>query len=295
MKQTVLISCAIIVGLFALTSCGNDFKKLPGGVEYKILKSGEGKENIKIGDVITIHMINLNDKDSAIMDSHKKQPGSNGQPFQVPVKASRGKYDIMAWVTSLKKGDSAIYLIPVDSVFPKDEMRPQFFKAHTKMKLTIAVVDKMSEAQAQQKQMDEMKAEATKEDAMIQSYITEKGLKDVQKTPEGLYYIITKKGTGANAATGETASMNYRGSLLNGKMFDSNLDTIFHHVQPFEFKLNQHQVIQGWDIGVALLNKGAKATFIVPSVLGYGPQDRGDRLPANSVLVFDVELLNIKK
>jgi FKBP-type peptidyl-prolyl cis-trans isomerase FkpA len=84
------------------------------------------------------------------------------------------------------------------------------------------------------------------------------------------------------------------------KKFDSNEDPAFQHVQPFTFNLGTGQVIPGWDEGIALLNKGAKAKLLIPSPLAYG--DRGmpgspanpEGIPANSVLIFDVEVKNIK-
>jgi FKBP-type peptidyl-prolyl cis-trans isomerase len=94
--------------------------------------------------------------------------------------------------------------------------------------------------------------------------------------------------------------MNYTGTLLNGKKFDSNEDPAFQHVEPFEFTLGQGQVIRGWDEGIALLNVGAKAKLLIPSPMAYG--DRGmpgnpanpDGIPANSPLVFDVQVKAIK-
>ncbi len=294
MRNIIKISLCSLC-LFAVISCNQmgGFKKLAGGVEYKILKDGSTKTNIKVGDVVSVYIINSTDKDSIIMDSHKSQNGMPPKPFTIPIKASQGKFDIMGWLIKLRKGDSAVFMIPTDSIFPDEKMRPPFIKAHSKVKSVITVVDVMSEAQAQQKQMDEMKKVAADQDGMIQSYIAEKGLKDVKKTASGLYYIITKAGSGANAEAGKMVKMNYTGQLLNGKKFDSNVDTTFHHVKPFEFTLGQHQVSPGWDEGVELLNKGAKATFIVPSALGYGPQ-ANQAIPANSVLVFDVELVSFK-
>jgi FKBP-type peptidyl-prolyl cis-trans isomerase len=116
---------------------------------------------------------------------------------------------------------------------------------------------------------------------------------NAQKTPEGLYYVITEKGTGDAPKQGQTVIANYRGKLLNGTTFDSNMDQEFKHVSPFSFALGQHMVIQGWDIGFSLLNKGSKATLYIPSNLGYGEQAQGP-IPANAPLIFDVELVDIK-
>ena len=113
-------------------------------------------------------------------------------------------------------------------------------------------------------------------------------------TPSGLQYIDTKVGTGASPKTGQTCVMHYTGWLYeNGKKgakFDSSLD----HGEPFEFKIGMHQVIAGWDEGVATMKVGGKRTLIIPPELGYGARGAGGVIPPNATLMFDVELLGIK-
>jgi FKBP-type peptidyl-prolyl cis-trans isomerase FkpA len=99
------------------------------------------------------------------------------------------------------------------------------------------------------------------------------------------------------AKPGQMVTMNYIGKTLEGKQFDANVDASFKPLKgrdPFTFPLGAHQVIKGWDEGVALLKKGSKATFYIPSPLAYGPQAQGPDLPANSILVFNVEVVDIK-
>jgi len=86
--------------------------------------------------------------------------------------------------------------------------------------------------------------------------------------------------------------------LLNGKMFDSNTDSSSTHKEPLKVNMTNDYtlgvpVIKGWTDGLTLLNKGAKAKFYVPSVLGYGKQAIRDLIPENSILMFDIEVVNI--
>jgi FKBP-type peptidyl-prolyl cis-trans isomerase len=76
---------------------------------------------------------------------------------------------------------------------------------------------------------------------------------------------------------------------MNGKKFDSSRD----RGQPFEFVLGQHMVIEGWDEGIAQLSKGTIANLYIPSSLAYGPNGNSG-IPPNSVLIFNVELIDIK-
>ena len=113
-------------------------------------------------------------------------------------------------------------------------------------------------------------------------------------TPSGLQIIDTKVGTGATPKTGQTCVMHYTGWLYEngakGKKFDSSLD----RGQPFEFPLGRHQVIAGWDEGVASMKVGGKRTLIIPPELGYGARGAGGVIPPNATLIFDVELLEVK-
>ena len=115
----------------------------------------------------------------------------------------------------------------------------------------------------------------------------------VVKTASGLQYQEEVVGTGAVAKSGQTASVNYTGMFTNGTKFDSNVDPAFGHVQPFSFQLGAGQVIKGWDEGVAGMKVGGKRKLIIPASLGYGAQANGP-IPANSTLVFEVELLGVQ-
>jgi peptidylprolyl isomerase len=113
-------------------------------------------------------------------------------------------------------------------------------------------------------------------------------------TASGLQIIDTKVGAGASPRTGQTCVMHYTGWLYEngakGKKFDSSVDS----GQPFEFKIGTHQVIAGWDEGVATMKVGGKRTLIIPPTLGYGTQGAGGVIPPNATLIFDVELLAVK-
>lgn len=110
------------------------------------------------------------------------------------------------------------------------------------------------------------------------------------KTDSGLYYKIIEKGNGAKAQKGKTVSVHYTGALENGDVFDSS----YKRNEPIDFVLGTGQVISGWDEGISLLNVGDKARFVIPSNLGYGSRGAGGVIPPNAILVFDVELKNVK-
>lgn len=109
------------------------------------------------------------------------------------------------------------------------------------------------------------------------------------KTESGLRYKFIQRGNGKKAESGKTVSVHYSGTLENGKVFDSSYSR-----KPIEFPLGQGHVIEGWDEGIALLQVGDKARFVIPSHLAYGSQGAGGVIPPNATLIFDVELMDVK-
>jgi len=109
----------------------------------------------------------------------------------------------------------------------------------------------------------------------------------VQTTGSGLQYVVLKEGTGVQPKPTDSVTVHYVGTLTNGKEFDSSVK----QGRPATFVLNQ--VIPGWTEGVQLMKEGGKYRFFIPSELGYGPQGSPPVIEPNSVLVFEVELLNV--
>ncbi|MGI4787325.1 MAG: FKBP-type peptidyl-prolyl cis-trans isomerase [Janthinobacterium lividum] len=109
--------------------------------------------------------------------------------------------------------------------------------------------------------------------------------------PGGLKYYDMTVGTGATPKNGQTASMRYTGTLLDGTKFDSSYD---RGTAPFDFPLGQGKVIPGWDEGVATMKVGGKRRLVIPSTLAYGATPPTPAIPPNSTLVFDVELVGVK-
>ena len=114
---------------------------------------------------------------------------------------------------------------------------------------------------------------------------------NVAQTPSGIWYIIQKPGTGVKPTVGKTVRVKYSGSLLSGKVFDSS------DIQgkPFEFQVGVGQVIKGWDETVLDMKIGEKRLTVIPPELAYGDREMGNGIiPANSFLVFEVELIGMK-
>lgn len=141
---------------------------------------------------------------------------------------------------------------------------------------------KINEAASKKAEAD-AKASLEKGKKFLEENAKKKG---VTVTKSGLQYEVLKEGKGPKPKATDKVKVHYVGTLIDGKKFDSSID----RNEPAEFPLNQ--VIPGWTEGVQLMNVGSKYKFVLPSELAYGAQGAGT-IPANSVLVFEVELLGI--
>ncbi len=313
MFKKVKFFVPVIAGFCLLQACNKksvDFKKADNGVEYKLFaknKSGAYESKTapakadtvgrpKEGQVLTMDMKYFTQtkagKDTLLFDTHK-----NGFPVQIPIMKSTFKGGLEDAFSLVRPGDSAVFRISADSLFAKtfQQPMPPFIKKGSQLTFQVVAQKVQSQQEAmmdQQKMMMEfMEKQNKKDEQVIQDYVKKEGLK-AQKTASGLYYVVNQPGSGAPAKAGQTVAVKYKGTLLDGTVFDTS-DNPQLGGKPFEFTLGQQQVIRGWDEGIALLNKGAKGTLLVPSTMGYGPQAQG-KIPANSVLRFDVELVDVK-
>ncbi|WP_440877609.1 FKBP-type peptidyl-prolyl cis-trans isomerase [Thalassotalea sp. PLHSN55] len=142
----------------------------------------------------------------------------------------------------------------------------------------------------QAKQQEQAAVEAEASLAEGQKFLEENAKKEgVQVTESGIQYQVLTEGEGAKPVATDTVTVHYKGTFLNGEEFDSS----YSRNQPAVFPLNR--VIAGWTEGVQLMSVGSKYKFTIPSDLAYGPAGNPPRIPGNSVLEFEIELLDIQQ
>ena len=114
---------------------------------------------------------------------------------------------------------------------------------------------------------------------------------NAKRTPTGLRYVVLSEGKGDLAKPGDLVSVLYTGWLLDGTKFDESIDP----AKPFEFRLGRNLVIEGWDQGIQLMRPVEKLVLIVPFELGYGSLGHRPAIPGRATLIFEVQLIDVKK
>jgi len=145
-------------------------------------------------------------------------------------------------------------------------------------------------AAVRQEQMEKQQVESEAALKKGEDYLVENAKKDgVKSTESGLQYEVLASGEGASPSATDTVEVHYHGTLIDGSVFDSSVE----RGAPAKFPVNR--VISGWTEALQLMKVGDKWRLHIPADLAYGAQSPSPKIPANSTLVFEVELLNIEK
>ncbi|GAB3915082.1 hypothetical protein GCM10028803_61410 [Larkinella knui] len=286
LKTISKLSLLVVV----LASCDNNRVQVTEtGLKYKFHEDVEDTRKAKVGDVMTFNITVKNSKDSTLGSSYL-----NGSPVKQPLQASTFKGSLEEGLALLSKGDSATIYVNADSIAGRSQQPlPPFIPKGSDIAYTIKVIDVQSMEEFQKAQVAVREKQKGVDEKTIADFVAKNKLAG-QKTASGLYYVITQPGTGASPSSGDVVKVKYTGKLMNGKVFDSS-DKNPQTQGGIDFPLGQGAVIPGWEEGVRQLKKGGKGTLIIPSSLAYGVEGAPGAIPPNSVIMFDVELVDIKK
>ncbi len=304
MKNSVLLF--VFVAMLSV-ACSNS-KETPSGLKYSLVKKGDGVL-AKKGEILVMNFVLKDGKDSILSESKK-----NPFPTMLQHMDSVPKGDVVTEVIQLlSKGDSATFKVSATKLFQGGQFPPGIDSASV-FTFYVGISDIITEERAREvqneivaKQTEKAKLEEdlqlAKDTTAIADFLKTKSIV-AQKTASGISYVITKPGKGETAKTGQSVKVNYAGYLLDGACFDSSIESIakannvFNEARkpyaPLDVTLGYRQVIPGWEEALGLMSKGSKMTVYIPSTLGYGAQGNGPRIPGNSNLMFEMEMMDIK-
>jgi FKBP-type peptidyl-prolyl cis-trans isomerase len=297
----------LCLGVIFLVSCKQDFQKGPKGLEYKIISNGNGT-SMKYGDFMQMQIAQYinNGKTDSLMSDTRTSSGAVVQPLD-SMSIPPDYYKI---ISKMKKGDSLVLRMLADSLIAQNPGgMPPFIKKGYYLLTTVKLLNVFkNEADADKARKAEMIIQRAKDsvaniellkqdDKAIQDYLKKNKI-TAKRAPLGTYVQILQLGTGAQLDTSVVVKVNYTGRTMDGKVFDSNTDPSKSHVEPFLVNLTDDKslgsgVINGWYDGLKMLSKGAKAKFFIPSTLAYGKQGAGADIKPNSILMFDIDVVDV--
>jgi peptidylprolyl isomerase len=272
---------SILIALFSVMfifGCSNnqDTVTLKSGLKYSDIKVGTGAET-KNGDLAEIHFRGWIIRDSSDLfadwsvDSTKRADLiADSYAMNQSIKIVLGTESFIKGseegIAGMKTGGQRTIIVPSNLAYGPEGMGP--VPPNSSIKVVVELL-------------------STKESVEAKMWDVDSTL--FKETSSGLKYAIITEGEGELIGKEKQVTVHYSGFLLDGNKFDSSVE----RDEPFTFVAGVGQVIPGWDEGVQLLKKGGKGRFIIPSNLAYGDRDLG-KIPPNSTLIFDVEVLDVK-
>lgn len=281
----------VLAGLF-LFACNliqnekGELKTTKSGIGYKFHVENKSAKMPEIGSILTMRL-DYGTEDTIFYSSSFIPEGV--MLFQLSESEYEG--DLYEALAMMHVGDSASFMLDAESFFLKTARFPEipeFAEGIDKLLFNVKLEKAQSEAEREAELEEEMAEARMAEEDKIKQYLEDNNI-TTQPNESGMYYIEHTRGKGASPKAGDRVKVHYTGTLLDGTKFDSSVD----RNQPFEFVLGRGQVIPGWDEGIALMNEGTKANFVLPSHMAYGERGAGASIPPFAPLVFEVELLEV--
>ncbi|MBS1737769.1 MAG: FKBP-type peptidyl-prolyl cis-trans isomerase [Bacteroidetes bacterium] len=292
-KVFYLLAAAFIV---FTTGCQDQrFKKVKGGLEYKIIR-GNGDKEIKYGNSIEFKV------QQYYNDSLLSNPFDT-VPQVIDIDSTKLPAEYVAIFKAAKKGDSIVARISTDTI-KKTNALPPFAKDHQYFSYRFKIVNVFTDAAqaevAKQKAIDNMRIvdslqkvkQVSIDDKTITDYLAKNNIKAV-KTPQGTYVEVQEPGTGEKVDTGKAVTVLYKGMLLDGLVFDQSYDSTGKATKPFTFMIGQPGAIEGWSDGMVYFNKGGKGRLFIPSGRAWGSRGAGADIKPNTPVMFEVTISDV--
>jgi len=321
MKTKIMLFAACVMALM-IASCSTQYKKTKSGLVYKIFGSSSKDSVAKTDNVVKFNVV-WKFKDSVLYDSHGKMP-----QYAAVSDRLKDSYSYLEILPQLKKGDSAIVVVSVDTLFKKGyQQQFAFAKKGDRVNIYMKVLDvfrdeakaktdadaeyakdkprqdkEMQEAMVkQEEERKKMIAEAKKQKAIEIEQLKKSGEIDKEEK-EILAYLAKKKITNYKKVQGTYVVVKEKGNgepAVNGKFlrvkYEGRVlatDSVFQ-ANEYTFPLGESAVIEGWDQGLTEFNEGGKGTLYIPGYLAYGANDGPPANKPYAGLIFEVEILKV--
>ncbi len=287
-QKKLLFTFLGLIAAFVISSCGSKFsgyQETDTGLYYKF-HIQEDSESPKLGDVVTLNMV-YGVEDSVLFNSSEVP-----RAFQLVLQESQYGGDIYECLSMLSLGDSASFMVKADSFFyitAGAPSLPSYVDSTSYMDFHIALKKFQTQDEAKADQEAELKILQEKEAGIIEKYVNDNNI-SVKPDDEGLYFIRSKKTNGQKVKEGKIILINYTLKFTNGE----TLFTTFTKGELIDFEYGTRFDTKGFTKGIGMMRKGEKATFIVPSSLGFGATGAGQSVGPYTPLIYEIEVVDIK-
>lgn len=217
----------------------------------------------------------------------------NSSPLTIEYGKQFDTRGFMQGLGLMRKGGKAKFIVP--SMIGVGNYGMQGVEAFTTLLYEVELLDIiLYETEVNQKKQEEKRRNTEREKitdierVKLDDYLKRNGITQ-KPLSSGMYYVESKNGNGKQVQHGNTVEVHYKLYNINGDVLDSSFD----NGSPFKFVIGTGAVIEGWELGIKKMRQGAQATLIIPSNMAYGINGRGENIPPNTTLIFDVELVSV--
>lgn len=284
-RRIINITCwfagLLLVSVFSCTNDGYSVSNT--GLKFRFVEEKEGRKP-QTGDMMRLHL-KYKDKDGkTLYDS-----GILGEAFVLELTAPTFSGGIEEGFAMMGEGDSALFMVPADSVFHKtfqQEMPPQINKGDF-LYFEVRLIKVMTKGEFKNELSEDKKNRIKEEEKQIEEYLANNNIV-VKPVENGIYFIVLKEGKGLKPVPGDSVEMSYSGSFLNGEVFDGTAKKGTN----LKYVLGDGKRLLAWEKAVSSMQEGTVARLILSSPSAYGEQGLGP-VPPNTPVVFDMELLRV--
>ncbi len=301
--------------LLALVACqeSSDYEQTESGLKYRFVTQNEDGVQPQNGDILSLDLTMVGPNDSILMQAQDMPLQKNDEVWNQTPGGIEEAFSL------LSEGDSLIAVINAGDLYQRSWRMPipPAMSESDEITCQIKLNEIMDEAgyrrkeamarisqveSYRQQQLEQFSGVMDSDGETIDAYLAKNNI-EAQTTETGLRYVIIEEGSGPTPEIGDMVKVNYTGNILEGEYFDTSVEEKAQELgmhnpqrpyQPFEFILGTGGVIHGWDEGISLMNKGAKARLYIPSPMAYGDQQRSEIIVPNSILEFEVELVDFE-
>jgi FKBP-type peptidyl-prolyl cis-trans isomerase FkpA len=291
-NRLIILFCVLFAFSCRNSSRFKGYTQTDSGLYYKLNEIGDGKHKPVAGDYLQLTITYKTDKDSVFMDTYSSNDmGMVILPFNQP--SFEGSFE--EGLNSMNEGDRISFIVDAEKLFNyffKTQL-PSFLKKGSIVKMDVKLnrILNQKEYETQLRAYQQMIQDRDIEEQRKLKVFLDTTVVSYSAINQGMYILPIAQGIGSFPQKGDILKINYTGSFLNGKVFEST----YERGQPLEYICGeQGQVIKGLEIAINFMNEGAKTKFIIPSHLAFGENGSSTGIvPPYTTVVYEIELLNL--